>query len=672
MKKILCAVLMTALLVCALSVFAIADSQTLPFTDVPQKQWFYSKVVDAYTMGIMKGKTATKFDPLATITRAEVVTILANLAKLEKDDIDDFDFYMDNFSDADYSAWYADYMGWAYEKGIIAGYTDGTLKPNAKITRAEIVKMAGNFLNYMCYDLVETKPDVSFTDAKKLQSWYKPELMTLATAGVINGKDGGKFDPTGDATRAEAATIFTTLAKAIDTGLETNGVVMGHKGEKSPYVILYTDGSDTTDLKYIRDRIDSELNLGLAIERETHSYKNISNAQIVVNKMNDPDCAALYNSLADGEFAFRMIKADGALKLVMAYTTEMSRTYAVEYLLTKYMTDGVLRVPVDLDYKQAIKYEDFFTNYDSITSAARDPFLFYDNGTYYIYTTTGNNSKPWRMWKNTQGLNSDTWEGPFYDIFELPADFNGHAWAPEVHKYNGSYYMFATYRSDNKLNDYTNHGVAIFKADSPEGPFKLHSDGWITYKKWSDEVDGTKWDTIDGTLYIDADGQPWIIFTHEHTSMPDGNGSFMAAKLSADLSEIISEPFDLFYAKDPDWEGDGITDGCFPYVTEDGDLLIMWSNFTSEDYSYVLAFARSSDGTLYGDWSHDEQMLYNEYMTGVDSGGGHGMIFTDVDGQMYICCHSPTANIPEGERELVTLFPVIERNGQLVWDLNLD
>ena len=282
------------------------------------------------------------------------------------------------------------------------------------------------------------------------------------------------------------------------------------------------------------------------------------------------------------------------------------------------------------------------------------------------------------MWKNTQGLNSDTWEGPFYDVVELPEDYKSQPWAPEVHKYNGSYYMFTTYQSKTKLSDYGNRGargVAIFKADSPEGPFKLHSDGFITYKKWSDEVDGTKWDTIDGTLYVNAVGQPWI-FTHEHTSMPgwetnSGNGSFMAAKLSNDLSEIISEPFDLFRAMDPSWAGDGITDGCFPYVTEDGDLLIMWSNFTKDDYSYVLAFARSSDGTLTGKWSHNEQMLYNEYMTGVNSGGGHGMVFTDVDGQMYICFHTPT-DPAEGERELAALLPVIERNGQLVWDLNLD
>ena len=91
---------------------------------------------------------------------------------------------------------------------------------------------------------------------------------------------------------------------------------------------------------------------------------------------------------------------------------------------------------------------------------------------------------------------------------------------------------------------------------------------------------------------------------------------------------------------------------------------MLWSNFDA--HGYTLAIARSTNGRLDGEWIHDEEPFYSKSMTG-EYDGGHGMIFTDVDGHMYISFHSP--NTPVGDRKETPVFLAIkEEDGRLVWD----
>ena len=173
----------------------------------------------------------------------------------------------------------------------------------------------------------------------------------------------------------------------------------------------------------------------------------------------------------------------------------------------------------------------------------RDPFVLVENGVYYAYGTG------WVCYKNTDGCLDGDWK-PLGQVAVDPETVKDQRWAPEIHRYGGSYYMFTTYRSR-----VTNHrGCTILKSDSPEGPFREITNGFIT---------PTEWDSIDGTLYIDQEGQPWMVFVHEWTCMPDKIGSFAAAKLSEDFTHFISEPMELFRAKDPAGACGGVTDGCF-------------------------------------------------------------------------------------------------------------
>ena len=284
----------------------------------------------------------------------------------------------------------------------------------------------------------------------------------------------------------------------------------------------------------------------------------------------------------------------------------------------------------------------------------RDPFILLHNGVYYAYGTgVGENndwdSTRWVCYKNTSGSLDGNWEKIDDSYVVYPESAIKNRWAPEVHEYKGSFYMIATYFSST-----TNHrGCSILKAPCPEGPFVEITNGHITQ---SDR------DCIDGTLYVDKDGQPWLVFVHEWTSTDDKIGRMDVAKLSDDLTHFISEPVELFRADDPSWSDHCVTDGCFLYETKDGGLIMIWSNFDRE-HNYCVGIAKSENGKVDGKWIQQDELLFSKAYTGIYD-GGHGMIFTDSDSTKYLCVHSPNGPIAN-RQETPILIPICEKDGSL-------
>ena len=249
----------------------------------------------------------------------------------------------------------------------------------------------------------------------------------------------------------------------------------------------------------------------------------------------------------------------------------------------------------------------------------RDPCILLHENKYYMYCSI----PPGYGCYVSQDLQN--WAGPF-KVFHPPAGHSGTDcwWAPECHKYQGEFYLFATYKSAKTEK----RGVSIFQSDAPLGPFKEIS-----------RPCPEDWDTIDGTLYVDNNDTPWMVFVHEFTSMPDGIGDFSLAKLNNDLTQFISEPIPLFKASElPTNPNNHVTDGCWPYRTKTGRLLMIWSGFTQS--GYVVATAHSLTNDITGPWEQLPQLLY-ERGSGIAEEGGHGMIFTTYNGQLMLSLHSP-------------------------------
>ena len=251
----------------------------------------------------------------------------------------------------------------------------------------------------------------------------------------------------------------------------------------------------------------------------------------------------------------------------------------------------------------------------------RDPFVLVHDSLYYMYGTGAAKGNGYGCYTSPDLVH---WAGPF-NVFTAPPDFDGTKdfWAPECHEYGGQFYLFATYYSRT-----TEHrGVSIFRADDPLGPFEEITDGHVTPHDR---------DCIDGTLYVDDAGQPYIIYVEEWTSTDDGIGRMAAASLRSDLTRFISEPRELFRADDPSWKPGKVTDGPFVYKSRTGKLLMLWSNICPD--GYCVAIASAKDVTR--KWRQHFARLYAKDGRHVYD-GGHGMLFTDLNGQLTLCIHAP-------------------------------
>ena len=183
------------------------------FEDI-KGMWAEEFIKYAVEKGYFSGLTKTKFGPNNSVTRAMVVAVLGRYEKVEKTE------EKVEFTDVTGTEYYAPYLKWAKDNKIVAGYEDGTFKPNKEITRAELASIMTRYLRD--YKKMEVKGEApEFTDDAKLPAWAKTDIYDCVKLGIIKGfkdkdkNDGSMFyDPTGYASRAQLATIFYNLDHA--------------------------------------------------------------------------------------------------------------------------------------------------------------------------------------------------------------------------------------------------------------------------------------------------------------------------------------------------------------------------------------------------------------------------------------------------------------------------
>ena len=265
----------------------------------------------------------------------------------------------------------------------------------------------------------------------------------------------------------------------------------------------------------------------------------------------------------------------------------------------------------------------------------RDPFVLplLAEQQYYLYGTTG----PECWTDSASGIDYYTspdleyWEGPF-PAFRPPVGFwaDRNFWAPEVHVYRGRYFLFASFKADGVCR-----GTQILAADSPRGPFLPISEGPVTPRQW---------ECLDGTLFVDAKDQPWMVFCHEWVQA--GDGEICALRLSDDLGAALGEPRLLFRASEAPWALEIDSKGRKGYVTDgpwlqrlaSGALIMLWSSFGVG--GYTVGMARSESGDILGPWQQVPEPLYA-------GDGGHCMVFRSFTGQLLLAYHRPNASPDE-------------------------
>ncbi len=260
----------------------------------------------------------------------------------------------------------------------------------------------------------------------------------------------------------------------------------------------------------------------------------------------------------------------------------------------------------------------------------RDPFVLPlpHEGRYLLFGSTDPNiwNGPGLGFNCFESRDLEDWQGPIA-AFRPPPGFwsNTQFWAPECHPWQGRYYLFASFALDGKQR-----GTQILVSERPEGPYAVHSEGPVTPRDW---------ECLDGTLFVDGEGRPWMVFCHEWVQVEDGE--MCAMPLSDDLRSPAGDPRLLFRASEAAWakpfESRGrshnrVTDGPFLHRLPSGKLLMLWSTTGYE--GYAMGYALSESGSILGPWVQSPAPVYGK-------DGGHGMLFRDFEGRLWMTLHHP-------------------------------
>ena len=182
---------------------ALNPTPNVDFLDVSRVDWFYYDVRYVCENGLMNGTSRNRFSPYGTATRGMLVTILYRMENEPRC------FGSAAFSDVKPGAYYEKAVVWASQNNIVSGYTDGTFRPDAPVTREQLASILYRYTLYRGQDVSagETTSFTGYGDAQAVSSYALPAMRWACGTGILQGANG-KLNPSGLATRAQLAAML--------------------------------------------------------------------------------------------------------------------------------------------------------------------------------------------------------------------------------------------------------------------------------------------------------------------------------------------------------------------------------------------------------------------------------------------------------------------------------
>ena len=171
------------------------------FADLNEAEWAREAVTALTDKGIINGRSENIFAPNENITREEFVKIITVAFEIGTTN------ESAGFIDVEDGEWYETYVNSAYKAGIVKGVGESKFGTGQEISRQDMAVMVYKAAEYCGIELAMGEEMLEFSDADKIADYAKDAVCAMHTAGVISGVGGNRFEPVGNATRAEAAKI---------------------------------------------------------------------------------------------------------------------------------------------------------------------------------------------------------------------------------------------------------------------------------------------------------------------------------------------------------------------------------------------------------------------------------------------------------------------------------
>lgn len=178
------------------------------FADVPSGSWYFGAVTYVTNRGYMSGVGNNTFSPNMFVTRASLAQILYSQSGRPKN------VPSAGFRDINSSKWYANAVNWAANSGLVSGYSNHTFRPDATITRQQLIAILYKYAKSKNYTTTATGNLNQFKDAGKVSSYAVTPMKWAVGHGIISGTNSG-IDPDGKVTRAQMAVILQSFDQEI-------------------------------------------------------------------------------------------------------------------------------------------------------------------------------------------------------------------------------------------------------------------------------------------------------------------------------------------------------------------------------------------------------------------------------------------------------------------------
>ncbi|WP_438350360.1 S-layer homology domain-containing protein [Paenibacillus sp. FA6] len=307
-------------------------SNPLPFDDITNS-YAQKEIIRLAKLNIINGKAERTFEPQQPVTRAEFITMIARLLRLEPVDND-----IAPFTDVRKGDWYVGWVQAGFNLGIVDGTRLGRFEPQKSISRQEVATIIARAIKLKS---AENQSYPTFSDAGDIAKWAIPYVTMIQKNTLMIGQDN-KFRPNDNMTRQETAVVLDRVLSSsfgvkVMGGLQDTTIQMGWQYDST--TAEFIDQINDSNINTLTPRWFFLTDNGLVSDKTDSQL-------ITYAKQHDKKIWAMFGNRSDAELTHAILSDSTKRRSVIQQLT----TYVKKYALDGINVDFENVKPVDRGY----------------------------------------------------------------------------------------------------------------------------------------------------------------------------------------------------------------------------------------------------------------------------------------------------------------------------------